>query len=168
MKFIGIPNAAEILKPEEFSTFSKIFDNTSRNSDKFSAEWVSIQGNLRWKIDPLVLYKEKNAKKFDEFLPRFSVSSGAKVWQSCRSRKMLKNDYLLAKIGVDTAENEPRKEWCVVASGTRTELRAAQQGAQLRGLPRRQAVDEFNAKMRTNNVRTKIHLISYYIFATNF
>ena len=27
---------------------------------------------------------------------------------------MLKNDYLLAKIGVDTAENEPRKEWCVV------------------------------------------------------
>ena len=28
---------------------------------------------------------------------------------------MLKNDYLLAKIGVDPAENEPRKEWCVVA-----------------------------------------------------
>ena len=27
---------------------------------------------------------------------------------------MLKNDYLLAKIGVDTAENKPRKEWCVV------------------------------------------------------
>ena len=26
---------------------------------------------------------------------------------SCRSRKMLKNDYLDAKIGVDTAENEP-------------------------------------------------------------
>ena len=28
---------------------------------------------------------------------------------------MLQIDYLLAKIGVDTAENEPRKEWCVVA-----------------------------------------------------
>ena len=28
---------------------------------------------------------------------------------------MLKNDYLVAKIGVDTAENEPRKERCVVA-----------------------------------------------------
>ena len=27
---------------------------------------------------------------------------------------MLKNDYLVTKIGVDTAENEPRKEWCVV------------------------------------------------------
>ena len=28
---------------------------------------------------------------------------------------MLKNDYLDAKIGVDPAENEPRKECCVVA-----------------------------------------------------
>ena len=29
---------------------------------------------------------------------------------------MPKNDYLFAKIGADTAENEPRKEWCVVAT----------------------------------------------------
>ena len=28
---------------------------------------------------------------------------------------MLQNDYLLAKIGFDPAENEPRKELCVVA-----------------------------------------------------
>ena len=28
---------------------------------------------------------------------------------------MLQNDYLVAKIGVDTAENEPRKERCAVA-----------------------------------------------------
>ena len=28
---------------------------------------------------------------------------------------MLQNDHLLAKIGFDTAENEPRKEGCVVA-----------------------------------------------------
>ena len=33
----------------------------------------------------------------------------------CRSRKMLKNEYLDAKIGVDTAENELWKEWCVLA-----------------------------------------------------
>ena len=39
-------------------------------------------------------------------------SSGAELWKSCRSWKMLQNDYLLAKIGFDTAENE-RKEWCV-------------------------------------------------------
>ena len=36
-------------------------------------------------------------------------SKGAKVWQSCRSRKKLQNEYLLAKIGVDTAANEPSK-----------------------------------------------------------
>ena len=31
---------------------------------------------------------------------------------------MLKNDYLLAKIGVDTAENEPRKErWTAACVG---------------------------------------------------
>ena len=35
----------------------------------------------------------------------------------CRSRKMLKNEYLDAKIGVDTAENEPRKEWWVMCRG---------------------------------------------------
>ena len=28
---------------------------------------------------------------------------------------MLQNAYFVAKIGVDTAENEPPKEWCVVA-----------------------------------------------------
>ena len=37
---------------------------------------------------------------------------------------MLQNAYLVAKIGVDTAENGPRKECCVVAaerfSGTRS------------------------------------------------
>ena len=51
----------------------------------------------------------KNAKKFDEFLRRFRIWSGAKDCKSCRSRKTLKNEYLLAKIGVDTAENEPSK-----------------------------------------------------------
>ena len=29
--------------------------------------------------------------------------------KKCRARKMLKNEALEAKIGVDTAENEPRK-----------------------------------------------------------
>ena len=46
-------------------------------------------------------------RKFDEFLLKFWDWSGAKVCKSCRSRKMLKNAYSDAKIGVDTAENEP-------------------------------------------------------------
>ena len=33
----------------------------------------------------------------------------AKVCETCRSRKMLKNAYLDAKIGFDTEENEPSK-----------------------------------------------------------
>ena len=44
--------------------------------------------------------------------------SGAKACKSCRSRQELSNEYLLAKIGVDTAEstaaaaeNEPLKVW---------------------------------------------------------
>ena len=55
----------------------------------------------------------KNIRKFSayfpDFLKKFAFRSGAKVCESCRSRKMLKNDYLVAKIGVDTAENEPFK-----------------------------------------------------------
>jgi hypothetical protein len=38
--------------------------------------------------------------------PRLQI---CKVCKSCRSRKMLKNEYLLAKIGVDTADNELSK-----------------------------------------------------------
>ena len=37
------------------------------------------------------------------------MRSGAKVCKSCRSRQGLSNDYLLAKIRFDTAENEPPK-----------------------------------------------------------
>ncbi len=45
------------------------------------------------------------------FLLEKWILSGAKVCKSSRSRKMLQNDYLVAKIGVDTAENEPPKIW---------------------------------------------------------
>ena len=34
-------------------------------------------------------------------------SKGAKACKSCRSRQELSNEYLLAKCGFDTAENEP-------------------------------------------------------------
>ena len=35
------------------------------------------------------------------------VWSGANVRKSCRSRKMLEKEYLVAKIGFDPAESEP-------------------------------------------------------------
>ena len=40
------------------------------------------------------------------------MCNGAKEYGSDRSRKMLKNEYLLATIGVDTAENEPKVTVC--------------------------------------------------------
>ena len=46
---------------------------------------------------------------FQKTIVKFCVWSGAKVFESCRSRKMLQNAYLDVKIGVDTEENEPSK-----------------------------------------------------------
>ena len=51
--------------------------------------------------------------------PDGSHENGAKGFDSktvqrsalCRSRRELSNEYLLAKIGVDTAENEPLEVW---------------------------------------------------------
>ena len=37
------------------------------------------------------------------------MRNGANVGKSCISRQELSNEYLLAKFGVDTAENEPLK-----------------------------------------------------------
>ena len=51
----------------------------------------------------------KICEKFDENLLKFCVRSGAKEQQSDRSRQELSNEYLIAKIGFDTAENEPSK-----------------------------------------------------------
>ena len=51
----------------------------------------------------------KNAEKFDEIFLKYLGLSGAKACKSCRSRQELSNENLLAKIGVDTAENEPLK-----------------------------------------------------------
>ena len=45
------------------------------------------------------------------FLLNFLELSGAKICTSCRSRQELSNEYLLAKFGVDTAENEPLLVW---------------------------------------------------------
>ena len=47
----------------------------------------------------------------DECLLKFWGQSGARGLKSCRSRKEFSNEYSLAKIGVDTAENEALKVW---------------------------------------------------------
>ena len=47
------------------------------------------------------------------FFPHFSIMDSKTVQRSalCRSRRELFNAYFLAKIGVDTAENEPLEVW---------------------------------------------------------
>ena len=44
-----------------------------------------------------------------DFYVNFLGLSGAKAHKSCRSRKMLQNEYLVAKIGFDDVDNEPLK-----------------------------------------------------------
>ena len=48
----------------------------------------------------------RKCEKFDDVFLKYWGLSGAKAWKSCRSRQELSNGYLLAKIDVDTAENE--------------------------------------------------------------
>ena len=58
-----------------------------------------------------ILQNSANFEYFKLFLRDFenSVSLFSRFW------KILQNEYLIGKIGVDTAENEPPKEWCVLA-----------------------------------------------------
>ena len=66
---------------------------------------VRVERVDRRTIEPFEPFE--NLQKFCNFLLNFGDLSGAKDCKSCRSRKMLKNDALVAKFGVDTAENEP-------------------------------------------------------------
>ena len=55
------------------------------------------------------MFDVENANCFDEMLLKFWDRRGAKGCKSDRSRQEFSNGYLLAKISVDTAENEPLK-----------------------------------------------------------
>ena len=64
---------------------------------KLESNWKTMCGE---KLEP------PHTRKKSENLKRRS-RNGAKVCKSCRSRQEFSNKYLLAKIGVDTAENGP-------------------------------------------------------------
>ena len=93
----------------QISSFSKKnWRNSDKSSSKFSFKMAKFNQKML-KIENFIFYFRK---KFDDFLLKFWSLSGAKVCESCRSRQELSNEYLLAKIGVDTAENEPLKVTC--------------------------------------------------------
>ena len=98
-----------------FLKFEK-FSSNSQHFLKYSAKFREIFVRIGAKFDEKVLktndfteIQAKFWKKFDEFLLKFWDLSGAKDCKSCRSRKTLQNDYLVAIVAVDTAENEPYK-----------------------------------------------------------
>ena len=88
------------------------FDSFWRKFVKFQEKSIKIcdkNDEIGRKKAKFCKISDKINKKFDENLSIFWIWNGAKVCESCRSRKMLKNAYLDAKIGFDTAENEPSK-----------------------------------------------------------
>ena len=78
-----------------------------------------------------------NPKTLGKLVEICVQSGAAKVWKSCRSRKTSKNEYLDAKIGVDTAENEPSKDLWTEGGGHDglAALRAARRAGGPRGGP---------------------------------
>ena len=68
------------------------------NSAKFGQIWANLRN-----------FGEKTAKNSAIFNGNFEIRERCKAVQRsalCRSRRELSNEYLLAKIGFDTAENE--------------------------------------------------------------
>ena len=97
------PNALKLMKSRKFFThFEKnieILMNFHQNQSEKRRIWYK-------NVD---FFFRKISKFSCEFLQQFWVSTGAKECRSCRSRKMLQNGTLVAKIGFDTEENEPAK-----------------------------------------------------------
>merc|ERR1711937_656700 len=92
------------------------FLENQRKSEKVSSKSAKIEENLIQKCNngTFCVFPCKClqiCKKFDEKLLKFCDWSGAKEYQSDRSRQGLSNWYLIAKIDFDTAENEPLRVW---------------------------------------------------------
>ena len=87
-----------------FVKFRQNFIKISKKNTNFNAFFMKFELNKLFKVF-------KNDKIVTTFLLKFWDLSGAKVWKSCRSRKSWKNEYLVAIVAVDTAENGPPKVW---------------------------------------------------------
>ena len=87
-----------------FVKFRQNFIKISKKNTNFNAFFMKFELNKLFNLF-------KNDKIVTTFLLKFWDLSGAKVWKSCRSRKSWKNEYLVAIVAVDTAENGPPKVW---------------------------------------------------------
>ena len=93
-------NIDDLLFILEFGAVQRIANLVDLEKRCKMSIWLQKSASIQPRTSPL---------KFDEFLRIFRIWSGEKECESCRSSKMLKNEYLVAKIGFDTAEHEPSK-----------------------------------------------------------
>ena len=92
-----------------------------RHTSLFSGNCREIRKNFHWKFAEKMQILTRKWKKL-----KFNIQSRKNIgdfwlkfwdWRTvqmsalCRSRRELSNEYSLAKIGVDTAENEPLEVW---------------------------------------------------------
>ena len=109
-------------KFRKFLAFSECLSHFSAKSQyilSFPDNFCEIPGKFHQNFAEKSQNSLKNAEKIqkikhfgknlDGFSLKFWDLNGAKVWKSCRSRKTWKNEYLVAIVAVDTAENEPLK-----------------------------------------------------------
>ena len=97
-------------------SFSSVSTATIASEDAFCSIFRDLQdlhSSRDLNLQNFANFRQFIFQNFDKlwrfFFSTFRFQSGAKECKSCRSRKMLQNGYLLAKIGVDRAENEPSK-----------------------------------------------------------
>ena len=79
----------------------------------FSGNMTFMEQRKRYREAYEKLTDEKILQKFEAMTEGEKIELLKAVQRSalCRSRRELSNAYLLAKIGVDTAENEPLEVW---------------------------------------------------------
>ena len=94
------------------------FDEENEINRKFNFSiakkfWRFLTKKLRLENGPFFPNFRQWIPKRCKGFPRFLGFDSKTVHRSalCRSRRELSNEYLLAKIGVDTAENEPLEVW---------------------------------------------------------
>ena len=77
---------------------------------RWSSKWLAVD---RLMASRFLIFAYFRGCFGQVLFPHFSIMDSKTVQRSalCRSRRELSNAYLLAKIGVDTAENEPLEVW---------------------------------------------------------
>ena len=96
------------LKKRHTSLFSGICREIRTKFHQKFAEKMQNSTQKMKKIGNSIIQSRKNV---DDFWLKFWDWRTVQRSALCRSRRELSNEYLLAKIGVDTAENEPLEVW---------------------------------------------------------